>query len=435
MVQELVQTEFPYVYLRRKTYYFRFVIPPRIRQLCPSLPREVKRSLRTDSLTDAWSMVSDKLPLIRLLRLCNSAEVARDLCQRLSDFACQIGEWVRAKVAALRPMPVEPRASVDNLKTSPNAPMLDEAWEQFCLWKSWTEKRTKLNQRMYANLRYFLGNVSVASIRKQDIKGALERISRLPKGNLRAYKGESLKRLCSLSVPPQDRVSAKYVKEHLKLCQSLFSRYLKQELDVLETSPTEGLRWAHEDNRYGCLTDAQVRALLAQMEDKPEWFRWFLLMALYSGARRSELASLTKADIKRCPDTGRHYFVVKDGKTRAARRAVPIHSRLLQEGFLTWVAVQEGRLFETAFHNPNRVTDLFGSMLNAKTNDHGERLVFHSVRHTFITSARAAGNDTVLVQQVVGHEKRGAGQTDRYTHTFPLKDILSVVDCICYGSG
>mgnify|MGYP003642238773 CR=1 FL=1 len=61
MVQELVQTGNPYVYLRRKTYYFRVLIPQHLRELCPSLPREIKRSLRTDSLTDALAMVSDKI--------------------------------------------------------------------------------------------------------------------------------------------------------------------------------------------------------------------------------------------------------------------------------------------------------------------------------------------------------------------------------------
>lgn len=71
-----------------------------------------------------------------------------------------------------------------------------------------------------------------------------------------------------------------------------------------------------------------------------------------------------------------------------------------------------------------------GQMLDRKVNDYGERLVFHSLRHTFITKARAAGINNVLVQQVVGHEKRGSGQTDRYTHTFQLKDVLKVVDVV-----
>lgn len=37
------------------------------------------------------------------------------------------------------------------------------------------------------------------------------------------------------------------------------------------------------------------------------------------------------------------------------------------------------------------------------------------------------------MQQVVGHEKAGAGLTDCYTHTFPLKSVAVVVDSVGYG--
>lgn len=431
MVQELVQTQYPYVYLRRRTYYFRLVIPPRVRQLCPSLPREIKRSLRTDSLTDALAMVGDKLPLIRLLKACDSRDMAEDLWRRLSDFGRAIGGWVRSKLAALSSIDTQPRGERNSPAPS-KGPLLEKAWEDFRLWKSWTDKRAKLNQKMYGNLRHFLGNVPVSSVSKQDIKKALQGISRLPRGNLGAYRGLPLEKLCGLSVPLEDRVSSKYVKEHLKLCQSLFSRYLKQETEVIPASPTEGLRWEHENNRYGCFSDAEVRGLMGAIGGRPEWFRWFFLLAVYSGARRSEIACLTGADIKVCPDTGRHYFVVREGKTKAARRIVPIHRQLIQMGLMEWVGAHHSRLFEIAHRNPNRVTDLFGGILSEPVNDHGERLVFHSLRHTFITKARAAGANDALVQQVVGHEKRGAGQTDRYTHTFQLKDVLPVVDSISY---
>ena len=47
MVQTLVQS---HLILRGDTYYFRYVLPAHIRSLCPSLPTEIKRSLRTGSI-------------------------------------------------------------------------------------------------------------------------------------------------------------------------------------------------------------------------------------------------------------------------------------------------------------------------------------------------------------------------------------------------
>jgi integrase len=427
MVQELVQTGNPYVYLRRKTYYFRVVIPPHLRELCPSLPLEIKRSLRTDSLTDALAMVGDKLPLIRLLHSCTSVDLILNLYQKLSDFSNEIVRWVESKLSMNEPA----KTPIPTI-IKPKCMKLDKAWSDFSEWKSWSDKQAKANQRIYDNLKLFLGNAHIDEITKRHLKDALKGISELPQRNKKNYKQMPLEKLKGLEIPDEDRVSSKYVKEHLKLCQSLFNRYLKQELEVLIVSPTEGVKWEYENNRFGSFNDAEVKQTLLMMEDKPEWFKWFLLVAIYSGARRSEIAALTKDDIKFCSDTNRYYFTVRRGKTKAARRAVPIHKTLIDRGLLTWVESKEDRVFDAAHRNLNRVTDLFGSLMERKVNDYGERLVFHSLRHTFITKARAAGVSDVLVQQVVGHEKRGAGQTDRYTHTFQLKDVLNVVDSISF---
>ncbi len=433
MVQELVQTGNPYVYLRRKTYYFRVVIPPHLRALCPSLPLEIKRSLRTDSLSEALAMVGDKLPLIRLLRSLTSVDLVLSLYQKLADFSNDIAVWIKSKLSVNESSGGHSAAQSVPITEITEGIRLDKAWNDFCKWKKWTDKQAKANQRMFDNLQLFLGNVPVGTITKRELKSALHGVSELPQRNKKPYNQMTLEKLKNLSIPTEDRVSSKYVKDHHKLCQSLFNRYLKQELEMIDVSPTDGLKWEYENNRFGSFTDVEVRDVTTKLEDKPEWFRWFLLMAIYSGARRSEIASLTKGDIKLCPDTQRYYFVIKQGKTKAARRLVPIHKTLIDLGLLMWVESSGEHLFDTAYRNLNRVTDLFGSMLVRKVNDYGERLVFHSLRHTFITKARASGISDVLVQQVVGHEKKGAGQTDRYTHTFQLKEILKVVDSVRYG--
>lgn len=430
MVQELVQSGNPYVYLRRKTYYFRVLIPQHLRELCPSLPREIKRSLRTDSLTDALAMVSDKIPLIRLLRSTDNADTLLAICQRLSDFSKQVSQWVKSKLNVYVQQLESPTAwPVRKRKVI----SLDRAWQDFSEWKKWTDKQAKANWRMFDNLRLFLGNRDVRDITKRQLKTALEGISQLPQRNKKQYNQIPLEKLPEITIPTEDRVSGKYVKEHLKLAQSLFSSYLKNEMDLIQASPSDGVSWDYENRRFGCLTDTEVMDAIEKAKLKPEWFRWFLLMAAYSGARRSEIAALTKDDIKLCPDTKRYYFVVKEGKTKAARRTVPIHNHLIKSGLFEWIDSSNYRIFNTAYENLNRVTDLFGSILDRKVNDHGERLVFHSLRHTFITKARAIGMSNVLVQQIVGHEKSGGGQTDRYTHTFQLKDVLKVVDCIQYA--
>ncbi len=70
MVQTLVQNSHRYLLLRGNTYYFRFVLPSHVRQLCPSLPREVKWSLATDNFATALYFINEKLSLIGLVKRC-----------------------------------------------------------------------------------------------------------------------------------------------------------------------------------------------------------------------------------------------------------------------------------------------------------------------------------------------------------------------------
>lgn len=444
LVHNPVHSRPPYLVLRGGVFCFRFRLPRHVRQLCPGLPREIKRTLRTDSFAEALYLINQKTELIRRIKQSRCKATLERLCSQLADFSGEY-EGLVARFA-LAPQAVAGAAqgteqSLLGAQAQPQplispesvSPKLSQAWKDFVAWKRWPEKLRRNNEMLFENLLFFLGDVSVHQISKKDLRNALEAIRGLPQRNRKPYQGKPLKDLVKLSIPEEHRISGKTVKEHLKLCQSLFSSYLVKEREILSSSPTEGLTLDYDDQRFAALGDAQVREILEKAKKKPEWVRWFMLLAAYSGARRSELANLATRDFKRCPDTGRYYFVINGGKTKAARRMVPVHPELERAGLIAWVQETDGPLFPTAQANPNRVTDHFASLAGVKVNDVGERIVFHSLRHTFITKARAAGVSTVLIQQVVGHEKSGAGITDRYTHSFPLKDVLVVVDAVRYG--
>lgn len=441
-VRKLVQSCHPYISLRGNGYCFRFALPRHVRQLCPELPTEIKRTLKTASFSEAVYQVNEKTELIVRIKQSRDRPTLKRLYGSLASFDNDREALVAASLerAWARPQSVtevtgERLVEAEKVSDAPQSPTLSQAWADFVIWKSWTKKRSGINANLMDNLLFFLGDVPVHSITKRDLRNALESIRGLPQRNRGPYRGKSLQDISQMEIPAEHRVADKTVKEHLKLCQSLFNSYLVKERELLQISPTDNLRLAVEDLRFACLGDAQVLSVLEAARKKPDWVRWFLLIAAYSGARRSEIARLCTEDFKLCPDTGRQYFVIRGGKTKAARRIVPVHIELLRQGLLDWVQMIGGPLFALIEANPNRITDHFGSLMKEKTNDLGERLVFHSLRHTFITKSRSAGASTVLVQQVVGHEKRGAGITDRYTHSFLLKDILTVVDSVEFAVG
>lgn len=98
---------------------------------------------------------------------------------------------------------------------------------------------------------------------------------------------------------------------------------------------------------------------------------WFPLMAAFSGVRLEELGQLNVSDIRTCPETGIIYAmidnegVVADGHKKHTKnlnsvRPIPIHSKLIQMGFMDYLKEREadtanGMLFKLARDKQGRV--------------------------------------------------------------------------------
>ena len=427
--QKLVHTTHPYLYQRGRCFYFRYVPADAHKAVIDWLPTEIRYSLRTKDIDVALFLMKKRRKLVSLIRLASDFAQLVVLYNAIADQSLDVTSLISYQITD--EIPPEFYSKLASQRR-PSSIRLQEAWRRYVKSKDWTDKTSSTNQQMFENVLYFIGDKRINEIQKPDIRLCLQQIAQLPRRNMKGYSGKSLAELAKLSVPQEDRLSAKTVREHLKLMQGLFSTYLVREQELLEKSPTDGVRWQYDDSRFGSFSDSQVRSVLFKSECKPEWFRVLLLLAIYSGARRSELGRLRASDICRCEDTGIDYFIVRQGKTASAQRRVPIHSAVRDSGFADYVASCDDYLFPQARKNLNRITDLFGSLLDEQLSEFGERLTFHSLRHSFITKARSKGVDVSLLQEAVGHAKSGAGITDRYTHRLSLKDVAEAVERVRY---
>jgi integrase len=293
--------------------------------------------------------------------------------------------------------------------------------------------------RSYEAIVEIMGDLPVATIKRRDLKNALESCADLPKRNLKPYKGKTVKELLEMDIPDEHRISGKTVDNIKKVLQGVFSYAVQEE--ILQDSPARDLKLnLPKDNTYAAFADSEVAKILqACYEERKVWKKWIVMLAAYTGGRRGELVQLRKQDIKFDEESNRHYILITDKagsvKTGNAIRQVPIHRTLIKAGFLDFVTASEDKLFPNL--KPNAVTNWFArkreKLAITALDDYENRKVFHSFRHSVITKAQAAKNPTTHVQQVVGHEKNSNGVTDRYTHTLPLKDVLSVIDDIDYG--
>jgi integrase len=159
-------------------------------------------------------------------------------------------------------------------------------------------------------------------------------------------------------------------------------------------------------------TDTELALLLTEPPDKT--LADFILVGALTGMRREEIGRLTMTD---CAGG---VFVVREGKTEAAARRVPIHS-----GLTAVVARRsEGKgpdafLFhELRSRNPER-TDPIGkaftryrrSLNIQEGSGRRSRVNFHSMRRWFISAAINAGQPPHMVALLAGHREGRKGMT------------------------
>jgi len=299
-------------------------------------------------------------------------------------------------------------------------------------------KMQKSYQLYFKTIIELMGDKDIGLIETEDVFNVLSDYLRLPRRNLRQYKNLSAIELLEMEVSDDDRVKEKTVSQVQKLFQGIFAYALLKK--HLLDSPMDRLRInLSSEVSYGKYEDVEVLQILnAVNKHKNIARKWICWIAAYSGARRGEIVQLRKKDVKVDPKTQRHYFHITDDagavKTKNSIRQVPVHYDLVNEGFLSYVELQQDLLFNDV--NAESFTKWFAEFREGlgieEYDDYGQRRVFHSFRHTFITKSRAAGNQVDKVQQVVGHEKTKFGVTDKYSGRYDLYQVLDVVDKVSY---
>jgi integrase len=167
---------------------------------------------------------------------------------------------------------------------------------------------------------------------------------------------------------------------------------------------------------------------------------WGALIAIYTGARRNEIAGLLPEDVKQDADTGIWYFDINDEveegkevKTEAGKRVVPVHPRLIEKGFIEFVEKSRsmrGMIKHSNGYKSRLLYDLtytkhekWGRNLGRWFNESYLKALglktskksLHSLRHSVITYLSMAGIEVAAIKSIVGHEPDTV-TTGTYTH-------------------
>lgn len=322
-------------------------------------------------------------------------------------------------------------------------PRLSEVVAQFIAHKlasvAWRSPRTETRNRgMLAELVDLLGDPCIGDVSKDDMRELQRTIPRIPRavGKNPDWNGLSSREVLAKvgDNPKVQRIDPGTVNMRLSIARSLWKWAIENDLcpgnGVGVAEVLKDLRTLPPEEQRDRLTPAEVGAFVAECdkaaergdpERKPVLY-WVPRILALSGMRLGEAAQLRKRDV-RGVDGVPVFDLNREGddkslKTDTSVRLVPVHPRLIELGFLQWVAEQpDGFLwpakYRTASAEGRSPTDRLSRLVNAPLHTAVPKVKTsaHSLRHTLEHELGRAGVHQRDIDGITGH--KGQDQQQR----------------------
>jgi integrase len=176
-----------------------------------------------------------------------------------------------------------------------------------------------------------------------------------------------------------------------------------------------------DNSRIRFLSREEAGKLLKALKLRSEELHNLAFISLNCGLRAGELFNLTWD----CVDWDKKLLTIKDPKNKKTRYAYPPDSviEILQEisklsvSDLVFPDKRNGQMRGQVSHIFRKTVKQLG--LNNGATDRRDKVVFHTLRHTFASWLVEAGTDLYTVKELMGHSS--IKMTERYAHLSPNK--------------
>jgi integrase len=244
----------------------------------------------------------------------------------------------------------------------------------------------------------------------------------------------------------QEGRSYKTNKDYLASCRQFF-KWCKQ-MNYITKNPFQDItvqeqmkkKTQDEERERWSIKDLTKLFKSSEYQSKPEEFKWVTNIMLYHGLRPTEACQLRVADV-RTKDGYQCFVVSEDGenqhvKTASSVRYVPIHSTLIDCGFLDYVAkCKSARCIQLFSYKPDgkwedwskRYCQQFGRLQTEIGMPAKARPTAYSFRHTFVDELKQAGVEESMVAQLVGHTHFSM-TFGRYGKKYPLQKLAMTIE-------
>ncbi len=337
---------------------------------------------------------------------------------------------------------------------------LSEVIEKYCMESRvhWRPKTEFENRFLLDLITDALGDKQIGSLTLEDMRAYKEAVLSLPKNRSKMpkYRGKSVADLIAMNIPQEERLSGRNALKYLSRGKTFFTwarlnGFMTTEIGSVLTYklPVGQIKtrvpFNHKELRYLIKSEEYLKGL----HKNPHHF-WLPLLGMFTGARLNELCQLHCKDIVRRSNIW--VILIRDGddkrvKNRTSIRDVPIHSKLIELGFLNFVTEQKSREEERLFTHLKKHRDGYGGSASKWFCEYQERCGvrpldpkrelkgFHSFRHT-VSTVLAAKTAPLLhervINQLLGHEKGQSETMKTYAHTISIKSLHEAVEHLKY---
>ncbi len=315
------------------------------------------------------------------------------------------------------------------------------------------------------------GKRDIAEFRLEDFRTFVDALhSHLPvnRTKLKAFKNLNYKQLKKIQLTDTQKLAPNTKQKKILAIKQIFDiaidgkyRYLEENL--AESFVLKGKAKTEAKTQREPLSDENLKKLFNSpiftskkeltLETAPEKY-WIPLIALYTGMRQNEICQLHIEDIKsEIIDTGEeiYYFDVNDHgdkslKNENAPRLVPIHLKLIELGFITYIEALKNkgaiRVFPNLRLHPTQKkynTDYGKNFMTyfRRYVTKEENQVFHSLRHNASSQMlRNAVHQKLpkdLINRILGHEPDKDTTTQQYFSGYSVKELFEGVKGLEFG--
>nr|WP_298897659.1 tyrosine-type recombinase/integrase [uncultured Altererythrobacter sp.] len=300
-------------------------------------------------------------------------------------------------------------------------------------------KPTNTRQQKEATFRLFSGYIKdrpIREVRKAEAAGFMDELRRLDPKWAKSPKAKEMSwaEIRKTFGGNDKGLSASTLNRHVRTLQELW-RWAEEREYCEGRNPFSGLtiKLKAGRNQLGYLpwTADELNTLFDPPPARQDVTE-VMVVALHTGMRLNEIASLTLSQIKQ--ENGVHYIEVEDAKTEAGNRQVPIHPRI------GWLAELEGKPESRVWAGFNQE----GPSRNAGQDASKEfsrfklakgftdrRKVFHSFRKNVTQIMERKGVSENEWAQVLGHE-RGFTYSRYSPHGITLERKAELIGLIDY---